>query len=489
MPHSQRRFLKEATEAETGAGILMLKKMTMGVIVGKRGFFPDHLAKEGRAEMIKVLRDAGMDVVVPGPNDTKYGVVETRPDGRTCAELFQAHRDKIDGVIVTLPDFGDERAIAETLRMANLNVPVLIQAAPDSQGRMTVKHRRDSFCGKISVCNNLAQYGIRYSLTSQHTESPDSDAFKKDLEWFAGVCRVVKGLRTTRIGAIGVRPAAFNTVRYSEKLLEAQGIAVEPIDLSEIFGRIQRMPDKDPAARRKLAAIQKYVPTKGVPAESLLKMAKLAAVIETWMKATEVTISAVQCWTAMEEYFGVLPCTVMSMMSDQLMPSACEVDICGAVGMYALMLASGTPSALLDWNNNYGDDPNKAVCFHCSNLPKHFFQDVKMDFQESIAGSVGNTFGTCSGRVKSGAMSFARFSTNDRKGTISGYTGEGRFTDDPLGTFGGAGVVEVPRLQDLLRYICENGFEHHVAASLASVSNMVYEATTKYLGWEVYRHN
>ena len=85
-----------------------------------------------------------------------------------------------------------------------------------------------------------------------------------------------------------------------------------------------------------------------------------------------------------------------------LLSSACEVDVCGVLGMHALQLASETPSALLDWNNNYGGDPNKAVCFHCSNLPKHFFQDVKMDFQEIIAGTVGkeNTFGTCVGRVK-----------------------------------------------------------------------------------------
>jgi L-fucose isomerase-like protein len=180
----------------------------------------------------------------------------------------------------------------------------------------------------------------------------------------------------------------------------------------------------------------------------------------------------------------------MSMMSNELLSSACEVDICGVVGMHALALASETPSALLDWNNNYGDDPDKAVCFHCSNLPRHFFQEVRMDFQQIIAGTVGkdNTFGTCVGRVKSGAMSFARFSTNDRKGGISGYVGEGEFTNDSLETFGGAGVVRIPEMQKLLRFICENGFEHHVAANFSSVAGMVHEATTRYLGWDVRWH-
>ncbi len=227
-----------------------------------------------------------------------------------------------------------------------------------------------------------------------------------------------------------------------------------------------------------------------MPESALIKMAKLGAVIDGWMKAADVTVSAVQCWTSMEEYFGVVPCTIMSMMSDNLIPSACEVDVRGTIGMHALALASETPSALLDWNNNYGDDPDKAVCFHCSNLPKHFFQEVRMDFQEIIAGTVGkeNTFGTCVGRVKAGAMSFARFSTDDTAGVMRGYTGEGKFTNDPLNTFGGAGVVQIPHLQRLLHYICENGFEHHVAANFSAVAGAVHEATTRYLGWQMYWH-
>jgi L-fucose isomerase-like protein len=468
----------------------MSKPMTMGLIVGNRGFFPDHLARSGREEMMAVVHAAGMEAVVLSPEESKYGAVETREEAKKCAALFQANRNKIDGIIVSLPNFGDERAVAETLRLAGLNVPVLIQATPDSSSQMSIKFRRDSFCGKMSVCNNLTQYGIPYSLTTQHTEAPDSDLFRRDLEWFAGVCRVANGLRRVRIGAIGARPSAFNTVRYSEKLLEAAGVTIEPVDLSEILGRVARMSDSAGPAQQKLAAIKSYVPTDGIAPEALLKMAKLSAVVEGWMKETEVAISAVQCWTAIEEYFGVVPCTMMSMMSDNLMPSACEVDICGVVGMYALQLASGTPSALLDWNNNYGDDPDKAVCFHCSNLPKHFFQDVRMDFQQIIAGTVGkeSTFGTCVGRVKAEPMSYVRFSTNDREGRIAGYVGEGRFTNDPLETFGGYGVVEIPRMQDLLRYICRNGFEHHVAANLSSVAPMVHEAAARYLGWEVYWH-
>ena len=467
------------------------KKMTMGLIVGNRGFFPDHLAKSGRDEMIQVLQKVGIDVIALTPEQSKHGAIETYQEAKRCGDLFRSKAMEIDGVIVTLPNFGDERAIADALRLSGLRVPILVQATPDTPGKMLITHRRDSFCGKMSACNNLRQYGIPYSLTALHTVSPDSADFSKDLEWFSGVCRVVRGLQNLRIGAIGARPTAFNTVRYSEKLLEASGITTETLDLSEVLGRIGRMKDTDDAAVQKLQVIERYVTTTNVPAAALMKMAKLGAVIDQWMKASDVQISAVQCWTSMEENLGVVPCTVMSMMSDSLLSSACEVDVCGVLGMHALQLASETPSALLDWNNNYGDDPNKAVCFHCSNLPKHFFKDVRMDYQEIIAGTVGkdNTFGTCVGQVKAGAMSFARFSTDDTAGKIRGYSGSGRFTDDPLNTFGGAGVVEIPGLQKLLHYICENGFEHHVAANFSSVAPVVHEAATRYLGWDMYAHS
>src|SRR5438876_333624 len=237
------------------------RRMSFGVIVGNRGFFPDHLARSGRSEMLAAIGKAGYQSIAVGPEETKYGAVETRAEAARCADLFKRHRDAIDGVIVTLPNFGDERAIADTLRMADLDVPVLVQATPDTTGRMTIRDRRDSFCGKMSACNNLMQYGIPYSLTTLHTEAPQSAEFEKDLDWFLAVCRVVKGLRRLRIGAIGARPAAFNTVRYSEKILERNGVSVETVDLSEILGRIERMKDSDNLAQAKLQAIRSYVDT------------------------------------------------------------------------------------------------------------------------------------------------------------------------------------------------------------------------------------
>ena len=467
-----------------------MKKTTFGIIVGNRGFFPDHLCATGREEVLRVLAEEGIEAVTLGVDDTPFGSVETLADAEKCAALFKAHAEEIDGILVTLPNFGDERGVADALRLAGLNVPVLVHAFPDDAGRMTVADRRDSFCGKMSVCNNLRQYGILFSLTARHTVAPDSESFRRDLRQFAATCRVVRGLRGARFGALGTRPAAFITVRYSEKLLEKAGISVEVLDLSEALGRATRLRDDDPAVQEKLGQIQAYVSTRGIPAAALLKMAKFAVVMQRWMEETGLVATAVQCWTAMEEFFGIVPCTVMSMLSNMLMPSACETDITGAIGMYALQLASGSPSALVDWNNNYGDDPDRGVIFHCSNLPAAFFARPQMDYQAIIAGTVGkeNTYGTVVGRVRSGPFTYCRVSTDDSLGIIRAYVGEGELTDDPLETFGGYGVIRVPALQRLLQYICENGYEHHVAVNLSQTAGALFEALGKYLGWDVYWH-
>lgn len=467
-----------------------MKRTTLGVIIGNRGFFPTHLCVTGRETILKVLEEEGFDVVVLPDTFSPAGSIESLAEARACGDLFKSRRDDIDGILVTLPNFGDERAIANAIRFSELDVPVLVHAFNDDSKRMTIADRRDSFCGKMSCCNNLRQYGIKYSLTSLHTVNPESDSFRSDLRSFGATCRTVKGLRRARIGAIGARPVAFNTVRYSEKLFEQAGISVLTLDLSEVLGWAGKLVGS-PSVATKLDQIKAYTDTTGIPAESLDKMARLGVAIDNWAQTEELDATAVQCWTALEEFYGVVPCTLMSMMSNSLMASACETDVAGVVGMYALQCASGTPSALLDWNNNYGTEENKAVVFHCSNLPKAVFSEQKMDYQEIIAGTVGkeNTYGTIVGRMRTGPFTFCRVSTDDFSGRISAYVGQGVLTNDLLNTFGGFGVVEIPNLQKLLRHICEEGFEHHVAFNLSEVGPAVAEALSKYLGWNTLLHS
>ena len=468
-----------------------LERTTFGIIVGNRDVFPDTLAKQGRIEIIELMEKLGYDHVILSESDTKDGVVETHSDAKKCAELFKQNRDKIGGIITCLPNFGDEKAIATTLKLANLDVPVLMQASSDEIDKMGRKYRRDAFCGKISACSVLYQYGIPFSLTSTHTCPLKSEIFKRDLLHFEKVCRVVNKLKNVRFGQIGTRPNAFETVRYSEKILEFNGITIEPIDMSEIFGMINLLKDDDPKIQEKIQFIKDYTPTSSFPEEGLLKLAKLAVVVENWVIDNDLDGFAFQCWPSIQDNFGIVPCAVMSMFSEGLVPAACEVDVSGLVGMYILQVASENPSAILDWNNNYGEDPDKMVLFHCSNLPKSFFKDTRMTIHPIIADQKGAevTFGAIQGRIKSKPCTLLRIETDDMFGEIKALLVEGNYTDDTLETFGGFGVVEIPRLQSLLKTLCKEGFAHHVAATLNEVGDIVYEALFHYLGWNVIYHN
>jgi len=465
-------------------------QITLGVIVGNRDFFPDSLITQGRQDILNVFKEHGIRAIMLDEAATKLGAVETWEHAQKCAALFDENRHQIDGILVTLPNFGDEKGVADTIKLSNLRVPILVQAYPDDLDKFNVERRRDAFCGKISVCNNLYQYGYPFTLTEQHTVHPKSDSFKADLERFARVCRVIKGMKNARIGAVGARPNAFNTTRYSEKLLQAFGISVSTIDLSDVFGRAGKLSDQDARVQQSIDRIRGYVPTTGVPSAALLRMAKLGIVLDDWMASYSLTASAIQCWDSLQHNYGVNVCTLMSMMSEQLMPSACEVDITGVASMYALQLASGMPSALVDWNNNYGSDPNKCVLFHCGNWAKSFLADVKMANAEILATTLGteNTYGTVAGRTPAGPFSYARITTDDRHGCIKAYVGDGAFVDDPLDTFGSRAVVEVPQLQCLMKHVCKNGFEHHAAMNRSHSAAVLNEAFTTYFDWDVYYH-
>ncbi len=463
---------------------------TLGVIVGNRDFFPDILISEGRRDLLAMFAELDIRPILLGENETKLGAVETYNDAKRCADLFKQHRDEIDGILVLLPNFGDEKGVADAIQMSGLNVPVLVQAYPDDLDRLNVERRRDAFCGKISVCNNLYQYNLKYSLTTLHTVHPGDESFKADLRKFVAVCRTVNKLRRARLGAIGARPNAFNTTRFSEKLLQAYGLSVSTIDLSEIFGQAARLSDDDAKVKDKLEVIRAYVPTNQVPSAAVVKQAKLGVVIDDWMRANDLTATAIQCWTSLQKNYGVNVCTLMSFMSDQLMPSACEVDVTGVVSMYALQLASGQPAALVDWNNNYAKDPDKCVLFHCGNWAKTFYPDVKMANAPILGTTVGveNTYGALDGAVPAGPMSYARLTTDDKHGQIKTYVGDGEFTDDPIQTFGSRAVVKVDGLQQLLKYVCRNGFEHHTAMTLGYTGAVLEEAFGNYMGWDVYHH-
>jgi len=471
---------------------LLQDKPTFGLIVGTRGLFNSELARQGRGQLLKKLEMLGYDAVILDEGDTPTGAIETFEDAMKCARLFRENRDRIHGVIVALPNFGDELGVVNALHQAKLKVPVMVQASDDELDRVDVKHRRDSFCGKLSVCNNLAQYGIPFTDTTFHTEAIGSDAFTNDIHAFVTVCRVANGIKNARIGAVGARPAAFQTMRISEKLLQKSGITVVTVDLSEIIGSANRMDRASTAVKARVREIREYgtIPA-SIQEEKILRQARLSVALEEWIAANDIHAAGVQCWTSIQQNYGCGACLTMSMLGEKLIPCGCEVDVGGVIAMYGLTLATGQPAALLDWNNNYGDDRDMCVNTHCSSYPKSFIANpVEVSNLDVLGESLGaeSCFGAVKGKVRAGDMTFFRASTDDANGKVRAYIGEGVFTDDPFGMSGGIAVCRIRNLQKLMKFMCKKGFEHHVAMVRTHCAAAVAEAVSTYLEWDLYVH-
>lgn len=469
-------------------------KTCFGVIIGTRAYFNSELAHDVRKQLLATLDANGYEYVILPEDATPTGSssIETREDGLKVSKQFREHRDEIDGIIVSLPNFGFEIGIINAISDADLNVPVMVQACDDDNDKVDLDSRRDAFCGKISVCNNLYQYGIPFTDTSLHTYSIYSPLLLQDINRFAAICRVVNGLRHCRIGQIGTRPLGFNTCRASEKLLQRSGITVVPADLSEILFAAQHISDDDPKFKAMYDRIRHYAEVPETYNSKLALQAKFGVAVENWIVDNDVQAVAIQCWDSLEQNYGCAACVTMSMLSDKLIPAACETDLAGAVSMYALSLASGQAPALLDWNNNFADDRNKCVCTHCGNFPRSFIgnDQLRLGPLGVLGRTLGkiNTFGAVYAKVSKGDFTFFRLSTDDTKGCIKTYLGKGELTDDPYGMDGCIAVTKVDNLQKLMKYICKNGFEHHVAMCRTDVVDILQEAIETYLGWNIYVH-
>jgi L-fucose isomerase-like protein len=468
------------------------RKVTLGVVIGSRAFFSPAPCRDARDEVLAHLSRLGIDAVILPYEATANGAVQSIADADLYARHFRAHADRIDGLVICLPNFGDEIAVAELVARARLGVPILLQASNDEVSKVGVHERRDAFCGKISVTNNFWQYRVPFTETSSHTCDTGGAEFGADLERFARVCRTVRGLRGARIGSIGARTGAFQTMRYSEKLLQDSGITVVTVDLSEMIGAAAAIAPDDADLTATLRKIEAYgrIPSHIQPAQ-IEKQARWTLAVNRWIETNGCDASAIQCWRSLQDNFGCATCVTMSMMGEELMPSACEVDVMGALSMYALALASSAPPALLDWNNNYGNETDLCVCTHCGNYPKSFIGDEPEIGELDVLGeTIGRSkcFGAVKGKVKPGPMTFFRLSSDDRDGQLKSYLGQGEFTDHPFAMDGGIAVTRVAGLRRLLKFVTQNGFEHHVAMVRGHHADVMEEAVVRYLRWPIYHH-
>ena len=464
-------------------------KSTFALFFGNRGFFPPELIAKARAEMIEVLTKLGHDTITLEESATRHGAISSKEDAQKYANFLKANEGKFDGVVLSLPNFGDESAAIEALRKAD--VPIFIQGYPDDLDKMGPAHRRDSFCGKFSVMDVFYQYGLKFTSLKPHVVSPQAKEFQENIEHFDRVCRVVSGFKDMVVGAVGSRTTAFKTVRIDELALQQNGITMEVIDLTEVFARMKSLEQKSGGYKDKAHSLKEYTSWNGVPDEAFDKIVRLGVVLDQLFDEWSLDAMGFRCWIELQRQLNISPCVLLSEMNDRNLPVACEVDMGNAVAMYALQRASGKATACLDWNNNYGDDPNKCILFHCGSTAQslmkakgHVVDHLLLQHDPEVGPNC--SFGCNVGRIA--AFPFAFSSMTTRNGKLEFYLGQGDFTADPVPDdfFGCAGVAEIEKLQDVLLFVGKNGHRHHVSVTPGqNLVSPITEALEYYLGYNV----
>lgn len=457
------------------------KKMTFALAFANRGFMPGELIYGAREDMTKAVEAAGYGWIAMEADKTRYGGIETREEGRLYAAWLQQHRGEYDGVIFSMPIFADENGAILALRDAG--VPILMQAYPDEIGRMDFAHRRDAFCGKFSVTDVFTQYGVPFTVLKPHVVHPLSPAFRQNLRDFAAICRVANGMRRFTVGCIGARTTAFKTTRFDELTLEKLGITVESFDLSELIYKVGKLADEAAAVTAKIARLRDYTDFSQVPEANMRTLAKIAVVIDEYIRDYRLDAISLRCWNEMETILRVCPCVLLSELNDRGIAASCEIDLCSAITMRAMTLASEEPAAVLDWNNNYGEAEDKVILFHCGPVAQSLMtgRGTVTEHKMFAKGDPGSGWGSNEGRIRAFPMTFANCQTRD--GRLIVYASEAAFTGEPIeeGYFGCAGVAEIPGLQDKLIRLAKGGFKHHTSVAPGHLKDVLKEAMTTYL--------
>lgn len=462
-----------------------MKKTTFALFFGNRGFMPAELIESARDDMVKAVTDAGYDYIIMDKEATRYGAVETRDEGRLYHDWLESHKGEYDGVILCMPIFIDENGASIALRDAG--VPILMQAYPDEIGKMDFAHRRDAYCGKFSVTDVFTQFGIPFTVLKPHVVHPLSETFANNLHEFAAICRVVNGMKRFTIGCIGARTTAFKTVRFDEIALEKYGITVESFDLSEFFHFADELKDDDPRVKAKIERLIAYTNFSCVPKERVITLAKFSVVLDKYIEEYHLDALTLRCWNEMETYYRVCPCVLLSELNDRGIPASCEIDLCSAITMRAMTLASGHPTACLDWNNNYGEDEDKVILFHCGPVAQSLMTEKGLVTDHKMFSKVDpdSGWGSNEGRIKAFDMTFSNCQTRDGKLII--YASEAAFTGEPIekSFFGCGGVALIPNLQEKLIKLARGGFKHHTTVGMGHMKSILTEAFSTYLGYDV----
>lgn len=444
----------------------------IGLVPAHRGVFSPELAKKMKRATLAAFAKLGIEAVTADEKMCAHGLVESSEEANKLAGRFQ--EEQVAGVVIGAMNFGNEVPAAEA---ADIGVPVFLFGCKE-EGKLTPgSHRRDAFCGALSIGAALRHRGIRYVFPESPICFPDEPGFLRDLDNFARACRVADGILDAAYGQFGPRPREFETCVFNEvSLLQHFGIKVVPFPLAEIFTEAVNY-NNAAKIKKIMAEIKAMADTGAVNERQLERLARLEIVLDLHVQKYGLQGLALQCWTLIQEQYEISPCTVMGRLSQRGVPAACEVDIHGAISMHMLDLAADQPAGLADWNNRHYKLPNVFSAWHCGVFPPGMARKKPKLGPQKIIGQVtgdDKAMGVMEFEVKPGPVTMARL-TETPDGEFKLLVAEGQVVKAEGETFGAHGWVEVEDLDCLYRALLRD-FPHHTGLVFGQVGRALVQA-------------
>ena len=442
-----------------------MENIKIGFVPAHREPFDDAWAVQMRKRCLDTLSHIkGLQVVAPDAKLTQGGLVRDDGDADKTIRLFRD--EKIDGLVIGAMTFGDEvsaLAVASAFR----DLPILLFGTKEGAFTSDGGRRSDSFCGTLAVSSGLHRRKIPFLFSG--IIFPEDSTFKPDIENFMAVCSIIKGFIGARIGLVGPRPERFETCICNEDaLLNSFNQRVAPTSLLDIMLRVEGLKDNAPELKKIIGEMKKEADLSSAGADKVRTIAGLQLALKQFAAEKGLSALAVQCWTAIQQAYGISACYALGRLTDSGLMTACEVDVYGALTMLIQNLATlkTVPPHFIDWTIRHQSKKNQFLSWHCGNAPPSLAcraQGIAIHPHSILSKQLGKerSMGTAEFQLKPGVVTLCRLTELD--GEFKMLVTKGEIVESTQRLRGSWSWVKVPDLDGLYRTLVEEGFTHHAS--------------------------
>ena len=383
-----------------------MEKIKLGIAPTRRFCFSKEDAHRFKDIILEKMRaDERIEVIDIDDINEEGLIYDSVGDVDKIADKFIAA--KVDAVFFPHCNFGTEDTVAKVAK--KVGKPVLLWGPRDEDPLEDGSRLRDTQCGLFATGKILRRFNVKFTYIPNC--AIDDPIFVRGFDTFLRAVSVVKAFNKARILQIAPRPASFWTMMYNEgELLEKFGIQVFPITLKELELRTLSIEEEGgKVLNDTVAQIKEIVDCTGADENAVRRTAALKLAIRSYANEQACTAAAIQCWNALQDSLGIMPCMVNGLLTDEGLPVTCETDIHGAITCIMAHAAAMYKTApfFADLTVRHSQNENSELLFHCGNFPPSLAEG-KTKFSRHFLFD-GHEPGTHEGPVKLGDMSIVRF--------------------------------------------------------------------------------